>query len=322
MNDQLTPTDGSGSTQNSARDRYIDALLEHHLTESEHSMEQRITGTMRALGASPQRAGLWWGWSWERWALPLAALVAVSFLFIPTTSSATSLMRSAIRAAAIHGDRQYVIEMTSVAHRNGHTPPPVVTTLDVRDAEHMRCEIRYPDGRVSVRGRCGDGAWEIHSNGDAVTFDRSVPWPRWIETPDGSLLVDSMSGVLEGIGSDYTLERVDANSPCAVGTRQVRATREASDDPKRPTTIDLCVDDASGEVTRLQMNFDATAGGAGPKEPRGPRHGQRPPPPHDGTMMPPPGPPSVIVFTRTSVSKFDTAWFDAPTWARPAPPRP
>ncbi len=322
----MTNDDTDPST--SPRDRYVDALLEHRFTESQISMERRVERVIRALRPVRSR-------SWQWWALPLAATLALSFLIMPTTGSASSLMKSAMRAAAQPGDRQYLITMTPVARRAGDAPLPATATLDVRDESHMRCEIRYPDGRISVRGRAGDVSWELHPNGDAVTFERNTPWPRWIETPDGSLLVDSMSSVLEGIMADYTVERIDDATTCDAQTRHLRALRTQGDDPKRPVAIDLCVDDRSGDVTRLEMTFAASSPGTRSDEPRrSARDGMPPPPPHMAGAAPPPGapppphggerrgpPPQSIIFEAVPGASFKSDWFEPPAGARPAPPR-
>ncbi len=281
------------------RDRFVDALLEQRFRDTPLEMERRVTRVIRAVST---RTGSHWGW----WALPLAALVTISLLVVPQESSADALVKTAMRAAAKPGDRRYRVVFTPVPLAGHDAAPGSEATLDVRDASHVRCEVRRPNGDLSVRGRAGDVSWEVHPNGDAVILDREPHWPRWIETPDGSLLVDSMAGVLEGLRDGYVLTTVDGKA--------VRATRTVPGRRGDPSVIDLCLDGTSGEVTRLEMQFAKLRD---PGEEIGPP--PRRPSDHRG---PDERPPLSIVFTKIDCDGFPAGWFDPPADARQvAPPR-
>ncbi len=285
-------------------DRFVDALLTQRLCDSPEAMDRRINRAMRAVRSKHHRLS-----TWQWWALPVAALLALSFLFVPTSSSASAMVRSATKVARLAADRRYEVVMIPRARNPGDSPPPIEATLDVRDADHMRLEIRFPTGQTEVRGRDGAVTWEVGRDGDVRVTDGSKPWPRWIETPDGSLLVDSIASMLEDLSQAYTLTRVE-NTECGgqSGLVQIDAARnamaatpaapEATPTRRNPADrIVVCIDPATNEVIRLEMLFPQTPpprrGGGGPPPRHGedgppPRHGEDGPPPHHGEDGPPP----------------------------------
>ncbi len=230
--------------------------------------------------------------------------------------------------------------MVPVARRVEDSPPPIEATLDVRDSEHMRLQLRFPDGHTVQHGRNGLVSWHTDRDGIVTTNDESRPWPRWIETPDGSLLVDSMASMLNDLAQGYTLTRVE-NSSCGgqSGLVQIDAARTAADapaaqpdthgppqGPPRPRPADrivMCIDPASNEVIRLEMHFSQAPPppfqGDRPdhseQAPPPPPHGARddhapPPPPHGGRGQP--GPPQSLIFTRAPLTAFAEGWFSPP----------
>lgn len=305
MSTEETPLgDGDGC----ARDRFVDALLTHALSDTELDKERRVARVMRQVNA---RRMIDWRW----WAVPVAALVTLSLLLMPNESSADSIVKSAIRAASAASERRYEVEFTPVSPPDRPAPTVSTATLDVRDGNHVRCEFHRPGGGVHIRGRSDDVAWEVHPNGDAVILDRAPHWPRWIETPDGSLLVDSMAGVLDGMRNGYSLSRPSATKADAQSTTHVRARRSGEGHPADPETIDLWVADGTNEIVRLEMRFAPPA-----RMGEGPSHAA--PRPRDeaavrGTERRPP--PKSIVFTRIPAEPFPAGWFDPPPGAQPAP---
>lgn len=313
-------------TMHDATDRFVDSLLTHKFSESTQSMDVRIERAMRAIRTKPRRKRVW-----QLWAVPLAALLALSLLILPTTSSASAVVRSAAQVAGKQVDRQYLVILTPKARREGHQPPLILATLDVRDSQHLRFAITFPDGRTEIRGRDGDVSWEQRPDGSATISDGKTPWPRWVETPDGSLLIDSMSEMLRDLDESYHIAQVTELESCnSVDLVQIRARRNdlavASDDARRNLAerIEMCIDRKTNEVMRLEMFFP-TGGGAGPDGQRGPpadgaRRGVGPDGQRDGRrpreQRGPMGPPQSISLQRTDTTAFAADWFKAPANAK------
>ncbi len=340
------------------QDRFVDALLAHKFSETRESMDARIDRVLRSIHAKPSRAHSIRSWHW--WAIPLAALIAISILFMPTSSSASAVVQSAARVARKSVDRQYQVILIPKGRRVSDQPPPIFATLDVRDSQHMRIEIHFQGGRTEIHGRDGDTSWQQRPDGSAIISDRNIPWPRWVETPDGSLLVDSMAEMLKDLDDSYDIAKVDDAQACGrSGLLQIRASRQEiesvvasqSDEKlhRNPAErIEMCIDPATNEVIRLEMFFPVQSG-PGPSDQHGPppppmgergspppmgergspppmgERGSRPPmgergSPRGGGPHGPLGPPQSISFERTETTSFPSDWFKAPAHAVEADP--
>ena len=261
------PNQSESNADGTSEDLFVDALLTHKFTETTESMDARINRVLRAVDTTQRGNYSLRKWQW--WALPIAALLAISLLFMPTTSSASAVVRSAAKVANITVDRQYEVVLMPRARRDGEQPPPILATLDVRDSQHMRIEIRYQDGRTEIRGRDGETSWQQRPDGSAIIADHDLPWPRWVETPDGSLLVDSMAAMLEDLDDSYNIAKVDDAEACGhTGLLQIRASLQKSDPALINATnekvrrnpamrIEMCIDPKTNEVIRLEMFFPA-----------------------------------------------------------------
>ena len=306
------PNQSESNSNDAPEDRFVDALLTHKFTETTESMDARINRVLRAVESQNNRNYSIRKWQW--WALPLAALLAISLLIMPTTSSASAVVRSAAKVASKSVDRQYEVVLMPKARRDGEQPPPILATLDVRDSQHMRITIHYQGGRTEIRGRDGETSWEQRPDGSAVIADHDLPWPRWVETPDGSLLVDSMAAMLEDLDDSYDIVKVDDAEACGqTGLLQIRASFPTSEPALANTPnekvrrnpaerIEMCIDPKTNEVIRLEMFFPPNDGprpdgergprtdGTRPDGPRpdGPRLGGERGPPPDGERGPPP----------------------------------
>ena len=313
------PNQSESNSNDAPEDRFVDALLTHKFTETTESMDARINRVLRAVESQNNRNYSIQNWQW--WALPIAALLAISLLVMPTTSSASAVVRSAAKVASKNVDRQYQVVLMPKVRRDGEQPPPILATLDVRDSQHMRITIHYQGGRTEIRGRDGETSWEQRPDGSAVIADHDLPWPRWVETPDGSLLVDSMAAMLEDLDDSYDIVRVDDAEACGqTGLLQIRANFQNSELALANTPnekvrrnpaerIEMCIDPKTNEVIRLEMFFPPNDGPRpdGQRGPRtdgprtdgprtdGPRPGGERGPPPDGERGPPPdghrGPP-------------------------------
>ncbi len=301
----INPNQSESNSNDAPEDRFVDALLTHKFTETTESMDARINRVLRAVESQNNRNYSIQKWQW--WALPIAALLAVSLLVMPTTSSASAVVRSAAKVASKSVDRQYEVVLMPKARRDGQQPPPILATLDVRDSQHMRITIHYQGGRTEIRGRDGETSWEQRPDGSAVIADHDLPWPRWVETPDGSLLVDSMAAMLEDLDDSYDIVKVDDAEACGqTGLLQIRASFPTSEPAlanspnekvrRNPAErIEMCIDPKTNEVIRLEMFFPPNDGPRpdgerGPRtdgpRPDGPRLGGERGPPPDGERGP------------------------------------
>ncbi|GDY05626.1 hypothetical protein LBMAG51_04130 [Phycisphaerae bacterium] len=290
----INPNQSESNSNDAPEDRFVDALLTHKFTETTESMDARINRVLRAVESQNNRNYSIRKWQW--WALPIAALLAISLLVMPTTSSASAVVRSAAKVANKNVDRQYQVILMPKVRRDGEQPPPILATLDVRDSQHMRIEIHYQGGRTEIRGRDGETSWEQRPDGSAVIADHDLPWPRWVETPDGSLLVDSMAAMLEDLDDSYDIVKVDDAEACGqTGLLQIRASFPMSEPALANTPnekvrrnpaerIEMCIDPKTNEVIRLEMFFPANDG----PRPDGQRTGGERGPPPDGHRGPPP----------------------------------
>ena len=309
----INPNQSESNSNDAPGDRFVDALLTHKFTETTESMDARINRVLRAVESQNNRNYSIQKWQW--WALPIAALLAVSLLVMPTTSSASAVVRSAAKVASKSVDRQYEVVLMPKARRDGEQPPPILATLDVRDSQHMRITIHYQGGRTEIRGRDGETSWEQRPDGSAIIADHDLPWPRWVETPDGSLLVDSMAAMLEDLDDSYDIVKVDDAEACGqTGLLQIRASFPTSQPALANTPnekvrrnpaerIEMCIDPKTNEVIRLEMFFPPNDGPPpdGQRGPRtdgpkidgpkidGPRLGGERGPPPDGQRGPRPG---------------------------------
>ena len=303
------PNQSESNSSDAPEDRFVDALLTHKFTETTESMDARINRVLRAVESQNNRNYSIRKWQW--WALPIAALLAISLLVMPTTSSASAVVRSAAKVASKSVDRQYQVVLMPKVRRDGQQPPPILATLDVRDSQHMRIEIHYQGGRTEIRGRDGETSWEQRPDGSAVIADHDLPWPRWVETPDGSLLVDSMAAILEDLDDSYDIVKVDDAEACGqTGLLQIRASFPTSQPAlanspnekarRNPAErIEMCIDPKTNEVIRLEMFFPSNDGPPpdGQRGPRtdGPRPGGERGPPPDGERGPRPDGPRMGV---------------------------
>ena len=308
------PNQSESNSNDAPEDRFVDALLTHKFTETTESMDARINRVLRAVESQNNRNYSIRKWQW--WALPIAALLAISLLVMPTTSSASAVVRSAAKVASKSVDRQYQVVLMPKARRDGEQPPPILATLDVRDSQHMRITIHYQGGRTEIRGRDGETSWEQRPDGSAIIADHDLPWPRWVETPDGSLLVDSMAAMLEDLDDSYDIVKVDDAEACGqTGLLQIRASFPTSQPAlanspnekarRNPAErIEMCIDPKTNEVIRLEMFFPSNDGPPpdgqrGPRtdgpRPDGPRPGGERGPPPDGERGPRPDGPRMGV---------------------------
>lgn len=301
-----------------ARDRLV-----HGLLRTQHELpidrERRVTETMRAVSRDvastrPLRRLV-------RAAGGLAAVAAVmvaAVIFTPREVNAADRARATLQRERAGSDRRVMFILNPPA---SHADRPSLTgTLDVRDARHMVLTLRMPDGREQIRGVNGDAAWLIDADGSARLEPGDHPWPVWIQSPRGGLLVDMAETIESGLAPGWAWSVSKAPNDEA-GVEQLVATREQG--PRaEPNRISATIDSMTGRVKRLEIGWP-TGGVPAPFEGREAR-GDRPPPPpgdmqgHRPPMDAPPGvrggpmgaPGSMVIIPEPPVT-FPDDWFSA-----------
>jgi hypothetical protein len=357
--------------EDTANDRWIGALIEVQLRDTPERVDALVdramvrvrtgsaTETVRTAGSigisSTSAAPRVRRWDWRTpvaAAASIAIIVGSALLFSPQPASANSILRAAQVAESGSGDRRYALELIFPA-RAGESEaqaPRATGTLDIRDAEHVRLDIRFQDGRAMTRGTDGATGWTVDQRGEVLSMPTDARWPRFIETPEGDLLADRLDVLLADVGAHYQIVRCDKG-----GAMQICATRDDSGF-RGPETIELTIDPDTKLVTRAALSFggpaegsapanrasetmastgsgrpDATTarparddrpgagpggpeGGRGPKDGRGPEGGRGP-----GRRAEP----RMVIIERSAVpgGAFDAAWFSPPSVpVRQAPP--
>lgn len=300
--------------EETATDRWVGGLLDHRRLDTPvrvGALVDRAMDGVRAGGARRLRIGRF------DWRTPLAAAASVAVFVGPATAGA--LLRAAQAAESAGGDRRYRIDLEFPAPPGEGAPRRATGTLDVRDATHVRLDLDLPDGRRMVRATDGARAWVIEPGADVRELPGDAPWPRWIETPEGDLLVDRLDVLLADLAAAYDISRCDGD-----GRMQLCATRvdRAFRGPER---VELLLDPDSKRVLRASFDF-ADRPPPPPHGDRPPPHADRPPPPGMHPAGGPPGPrgprrpePRSIVVERVALPSggLPEGWFAPPEVTRP-----
>jgi hypothetical protein len=312
-------TDERFAHEDTAADRWTGAMLEVRRRDGAVRVDELVDRSVERLRTrAPRRPFA------SAWRTPLAAAASIAviagaaLLFAPQPASASALLRAAQVAESGAGDRRYRIELAFPRRGPGGDAPRAEGTLDVRGAAHVRLDLAMPDGRRLLRGLDGATSWTVSPSGEVLRVPADAPWPRFIETPEGELLVDRLDSLLGDVGAFYAIDRCDAGGAMRLCARRV--------DPsfRGPERIELTLDPVTKAVLRAELSM-----GDAPRprtdgardEPAG--DGRRP----DGPPGAPrrPAPPSTIVVTRTEVpgGAFAEGWFAPPSEpTRDAPPPP
>jgi hypothetical protein len=310
MNMIGTPATGNhrDDHESTAADRWIGGLIAHRTADDAARVGALVDRAIARLDHGHPSARRAHRWALPRWRTPLAAaasvvLVAGAALLVgPRPASAHAMLRAARTAESTPMDRRYSIELTFPLHPDGGARPVAAGTLDVSATGDVRLDLVMPDGMRMVRARGPAGAWVLDPEGNVRTVPGDARWPKFIETPEGDLLVDRLDALLGDIGAFYSISRCDAD-----GELRLCAQR-ASDGFGGPDRIELVLDRASMTVRRAEM--------IGPMAPRphgvdGSRRGVEdgPPGPHRR-----PGPEKVVI-ERADVpgGGFGSAWFLPPS---------
>lgn len=271
--------DRATDAESAARDRFVEALLRTH-HERPLERERRVDRAMRAVRHDARSAG--WGARLARSAgglAAVAAVVAAAIIFTPSSVSAADRARATMQGERAARDRRVMFLLNPPAHESER--PTLTGTLDVRDARHMVLTIRRPDGREVVHGISGDTAWRIDASGEVHDEPADHPWPVWIRSPRGGLLVDIAETIESGLAPGWTWSVTKAEA----GEDRLVAQREGG--PRaEPTRMQASIDAQTGRVKRLQIEWPS--GGAPMPPDRDADDARRPPPPPDGRPHPHP----------------------------------
>ena len=298
-------TDERFTHEETAADRWTGAMLEVRRRDGAERVDALVEASVRRLGARPAARRPFA----LRWRTPMAAAASIALiagaalLLAPQPASASALLRAAQAAESGAGDRRYRVELTFPRRGPGGDVPRAEGTLDVRDPTHVRLDLTMPDGRRMVRGLDGTSSWTVSPGGEVLRVPTDAPWPRFIETPEGELLVDRLDSLLGDVrAAFYSIDRCDAGDEMRLCARRV--------DPSfhGPERIELTLDPATSSVRRARLSM-----------------GEAPRPRPDGPPDAPrrPAPPSEIVVTRSEVpgGSFADGWFAPPSLpTREAPP--
>jgi hypothetical protein len=190
--------------------------------------------------------------------LATAALVGLMFILAPRSVEAGAQARAVAAAERQQRDRRVLFQLFPPSDRSQRQP--LMGTLDIRDARHLVLSLRQPNGFIEVRGRDGDRFWKIGPGPELINLPHDMPWPAWIQSPRGGLLVDMAEALEQGLGDGWKWSRIgdDASGADAASgagskpTVHLIATRDGVN-PGEPNAIDLRLDPSTGLATRIEM---------------------------------------------------------------------
>jgi|GEM_PF-3136502 len=307
---------GEIDLQSHARDLCVHALL---VTRNELPImgERRMQRLAQCLHQQHTT-----GFAWGRFARTGGGLLAVAALLIAAFVSGPQQVNAADRARAIatqeraSSDRRVMFLLTPPGKDSDR--PLLSGTLDVRDAKHIVLMLRMPHGAEEIRGRNGDTSWSIDPRGVVHTEPCDRPWPVWIQSPRGGLIVDMAEMLETGLQPGWQWSR-NLESNLDPGTELLQATR-AQGAPVEPNKISVMIDSLSGKVKRMEISWaekHMPIIGADGQMRRGGERGWREdgmPPPRGGVI--PMGAPGSIVIVPEPAITFTADWFTAEHYAK------
>ena len=330
--------DESEFTGNGAH-MFVHGLLQTHF-QLPLERERRIARVMNAI-PDPQKIATrgWMKFIRQSGALiASAAVIALMFIIGPREVEASAQAKAVVNAEQKPRDRRVLFQL--IPPKDHPDGPDFIGSLDIRDAKHLVMTIRQPDGTIEVRGRDGEHYWMFDREGKLRDLPSDMPWPTWVQSPRGGLLVDMAEAVSQGLNDEWKWSRADAqleNTASKVGDHLI-ATR-VKNKPQEPNKIDVRINQATGLATHIEISWPENAqpprrmdgegamNGDGPRGPGAMNGEGRPPrrmdgegamntdgPPKGGQSKGPKpsvpmGPPSKMTLIVEPAITFDAAWF-------------
>ncbi|MCE9619667.1 MAG: hypothetical protein K8R92_07135 [Planctomycetes bacterium] len=296
MSEQHGP---DASEEHNGTDFFVEGLLES-LFQKPLERERRIDRVLKAIGeprkTSTRESVSTLTRSWKRVVhrvgaiVATAAVIAFMFLIIPREVEAGAQARAVFAAERQTRDRRVLFQLMPPRDRNNGQP--LVGMLDIRDSRHLVLMLQQPNGFIEIRGRDSDHFWKIGPGPELIDLPSDMPWPTWIQSPGGGLLVDMAEALEQGLGDGWKWSRVEGDSGAATPGMHLVAVRE-QEKPGEPNKIDLRINPATGLATKIEMEWPDNQERRGSDgRPGGEMRGDRPPPPEgdmeDDRHPPPP----------------------------------
>ena len=250
--------DESEFTGNGAH-MFVHGLLQTHF-QLPLERERRIARVMNAI-PDPQKIATrgWMKFIRQSGALiASAAVIALMFIIGPREVEASAQAKAVVNAEQKPRDRRVLFQL--IPPKDHPDGPDFIGSLDIRDAKHLVMTIRQPDGTIEVRGRDGEHYWMIDREGKLRDLPGDMPWPTWVQSPRGGLLVDMAEAVSQGLNDEWKWSRADAqleNTASKVGDHLI-ATR-VKNKPQEPNKIDVRINPATGLATHIEMSWPENA---------------------------------------------------------------
>ena len=281
MNDNMNDND---NTQHSELEKngahmFVDGLLQTHF-QTPLERERRIARLMNAIEEPRTFAARdWMKFVRQSGALiATAAVIALMFIIGPREVEASAQAKSVVTAEQKTRDRRVIFQL--IPPKDRPEGPDFIGSLDIRDAKHLVMTIRQPDGTIEVRGRDGERYWMIDREGKLRDLPSDLPWPTWVQSPRGGLLVDMAEAVSQGLNDEWKWSRGDTQmeNTSSKASDHLIATR-VKNKPQEPNKIDVRINQATGLATHIEMWWPEN-----PQPPHGVGGGDKAGPMRDGPM--------------------------------------